>query len=255
MSSDLSDSDDDDYQPENDVNNKEVSDLSEEDIESFDETDNGKRKRTSKDETASSKKIRNKSESNQVNSEENNSENASKEKSDELWASFLEDSNISKAEKSDLKYQPEEICSKIDANKIEESFNFAGEEVIVTKKIEISTDISSKDTLKFQTGTNLKQTSNIILKKPCGRGLNSVLSQLGKSKKLSTLEKSKLDWDSFKKGEGINEEIQTHNKGRDGYIFQHLYFNFLVFTHYRSNFLDFWSARIFFKERILSSTI
>ncbi len=32
-------------------------------------------------------------------------------------------------------------------------------------------------------------------------------------------EKSKLDWDKFKKKEGIEEELQTHNKGKDGYVY------------------------------------
>lgn len=56
---------------------------------------------------------------------------------------------------------------------------------------------------------------------PRGRGrgggaLASVLGQLGKTQKLSTLEKSKLDWDTFKKSEGIEEKIQTFNKGKEG---------------------------------------
>lgn len=48
------------------------------------------------------------------------------------------------------------------------------------------------------------------------KGIGSVLDQLGKKKKISTLEKSKLDWDRFKKEEDIEEELQTHNKGKDG---------------------------------------
>lgn len=48
------------------------------------------------------------------------------------------------------------------------------------------------------------------------KGLSSVVGQLGKKSKLGTLEKSKLDWDRYKKDEGIEEELQRHNKGRDG---------------------------------------
>jgi hypothetical protein len=48
------------------------------------------------------------------------------------------------------------------------------------------------------------------------KGLSSVLGQLGKKSKLGTLEKSKLDWDRYKKDEGIEEELQKYNKGRDG---------------------------------------
>ena len=50
------------------------------------------------------------------------------------------------------------------------------------------------------------------------RGLSSVLGQLGKKSKLGTLEKSKLDWDRYKKDEGIEEELQMYNKGRDGWV-------------------------------------
>jgi hypothetical protein len=48
------------------------------------------------------------------------------------------------------------------------------------------------------------------------KGLSSVLGQLGKKSKLGTLEKSKLDWDRYKKDEGIEEELKKHNKGRAG---------------------------------------
>jgi hypothetical protein len=48
------------------------------------------------------------------------------------------------------------------------------------------------------------------------KGLSSVLGQLGKKSKLGTLEKSKLDWDRYKKDEGIEEELTKHNKGKAG---------------------------------------
>lgn len=40
----------------------------------------------------------------------------------------------------------------------------------------------------------------------------------GKKPKLSTLEKSKQDWDSFKSAEGIAEELKTFNQGKMGYL-------------------------------------
>lgn len=55
-----------------------------------------------------------------------------------------------------------------------------------------------------------------------GGGLSGVLGQLNKKNKLSTLEKSKLDWSTYKQDEGIDEEIQSHNKGRNGFV-QYLY--------------------------------
>ena len=47
-------------------------------------------------------------------------------------------------------------------------------------------------------------------------GLTSILG--GKKQKLSTLEKSKLDWESFKKDEGIGEDLKTFNQGKQGFL-------------------------------------
>lgn len=57
-----------------------------------------------------------------------------------------------------------------------------------------------------------------IVKKTTG-GLANVLTQIGKKNKLTVLEKSKQDWDGYKKKEGIVEELITYNKGKDGFVF------------------------------------
>ncbi|KAM5263300.1 craniofacial development protein 1 isoform 3-T3 [Ctenodactylus gundi] len=58
-------------------------------------------------------------------------------------------------------------------------------------------------------GSGLKRSS----------GMNSLLGKIGaKKQKMSTLEKSKLDWESFKEEEGIGEELAAHNRGKAGYI-------------------------------------
>ncbi|KAM3850034.1 craniofacial development protein 1, partial [Diretmus argenteus] len=50
-------------------------------------------------------------------------------------------------------------------------------------------------------------------------GVSSILTHLGgKKQKMSTLEKSKMDWDAFKSEEGITEELAIHNRGKDGYV-------------------------------------
>lgn len=47
--------------------------------------------------------------------------------------------------------------------------------------------------------------------------MGSILNRLGgKKPKMSTLEKSKLDWDMFKTEEGITEELAIHNRGKEG---------------------------------------
>lgn len=51
-------------------------------------------------------------------------------------------------------------------------------------------------------------------------GLSGLAGQLGSSKKtkLSTLEKSKLDWDRFKNDEGIAEDLKSFNQGKQGFL-------------------------------------
>ena len=47
-------------------------------------------------------------------------------------------------------------------------------------------------------------------------GLSGFFSS--KKPKLTTLEKSKLDWDGFKKDEGIEEDLKTFNQGKQGFL-------------------------------------
>lgn len=54
-------------------------------------------------------------------------------------------------------------------------------------------------------------------KRPAGMG--SILNRFGaKKQKMSTLEKSKMDWDAFKTEEGISDELAIHNRGKEGYV-------------------------------------
>ena len=52
-----------------------------------------------------------------------------------------------------------------------------------------------------------------------GAGLSGLVSLLdSKKQKLTTLEKTKLDWNTFKSEEGIDEELEKHKKSKDGYL-------------------------------------
>ncbi|XP_067091272.1 craniofacial development protein 1 [Osmerus mordax] len=180
-------------------------------------------------------------------------EDKQQKKSDDLWASFLSDvgskpkppvaaiqsSNILKASPSEEKQptatseglkRPElkapEVASKVTITKV---FDFAGEEVRVTK--EVSAD--SKEARSFlkaqesETSPEEDTPPSRLLpgppapgpsaKRPVGMG--SILNRLGaKKQKMSTLEKSKMDWDSFKTEEGIGDELAIHNRGKEGYV-------------------------------------
>jgi hypothetical protein len=55
------------------------------------------------------------------------------------------------------------------------------------------------------------------LKRP-GGGLGSLVSSLGKANKVSTLSKSKQDWEGFKREEGIEEDLVNHTKSKDSFV-------------------------------------
>ncbi|KAM4639461.1 craniofacial development protein 1 isoform 2-T2 [Amazona ochrocephala] len=153
-----------------------------------------------------------------------------KKKEDALWASFLSD--VGQKPKPEASMQAEKAEGERSGKKLQEKpkdsgkvtitkmFDFAGEEVRVTKEVD-STSKEAKAFLKqqekWQSGapTSLPTVSGV--KRPSG--MSSLLGKIGsKKQKMSTLEKSKLDWESFKEEEGIVEELAIHNRGKDGYI-------------------------------------
>lgn len=157
-------------------------------------------------------------------------EEEEKKKADSLWADFMKDvggpmsrktttstttkvdspaSSSPAVKTTQVKPTPTEKENKVTITKV---FEFAGEEVKVTK--EVSADSAEARLVQPVTGGPSRGGGT-----PRGRGgLAAVLSQIGKKSKISTLEKSKLDWESYKHQEGLQEEIQTHNRGKDGYL-------------------------------------
>ncbi|XP_021026001.1 craniofacial development protein 1 [Mus caroli] len=171
------------------------------------------------------------------------SENARKKKEDELWASFLNDvgpkSKAAPGSQAKVAKETEEISSNRPLVKAEELdkpkesekvtitkvFDFAGEEVRVTKEV----DAASKEAKAFLKQTEKEKPQALVTSPatplPAGSGIkrasgmSSLLGKIGaKKQKMSTLEKSKLDWESFKEEEGIGEELAIHNRGKEGYI-------------------------------------
>ncbi|XP_051512836.1 craniofacial development protein 1-like isoform X1 [Myxocyprinus asiaticus] len=179
-------------------------------------------------------------------------EEQKKKKADDLWASFLSDvgprpkaaapstgslqttSTVTtdKPSKPTTGSQQQEDklkeSSKITITKV---FDFAGEEVRVTKEV----DADSREAKSFlkeeekahedkeqQSSSSepepiLPVSSGSSVKRPAGMG--SILNRIGaKKQKMSTLEKSKLDWDTFKTEEGIADELAIHNRGKEGYV-------------------------------------
>uniref|UniRef100_A0A803JTF9 Craniofacial development protein 1 n=1 Tax=Xenopus tropicalis TaxID=8364 RepID=A0A803JTF9_XENTR len=165
---------------------------------------------------------------------------AKKKREDDLWSSFLSDvgqkpkqpplpsssvNNQTPVEKPKVPLPDKETEKQKETSKmtITTVYDFAGEEVRVTKEV----DSSSKEAKAFQKQQEKSQQepspisskSSVLedsgLKRP--GGMSSILGKLGsKKQKISTLEKSKLDWESFKEKEGISEELAIHNRGKDG---------------------------------------
>nr|XP_056718689.1 craniofacial development protein 1 [Euleptes europaea] len=186
---------------------------------------------TSKDDAGDSKDGDDLEESRPVVKEEEK-----KKKEDALWASFLSDvgqepraaatvdpvtcaQKEKPAEKNSCK--PPEVAKepKKPTVAITEVFDFAGEEVRITKEV----DASSKEAQVFLKQQEQKVVSPVShptgsgVKRPSG--INSLLGKLGaKKQKMSTLEKSKLDWEHFKEEEGIGDELAIHNRGKEGYL-------------------------------------
>lgn len=171
------------------------------------------------------------------------SENARKKKEDELWASFLNDvgpkSKTAPGSQAKVAEETEETSSnkplakadelekpkESEKVKITKVFDFAGEEVRVTKEV----DAASKEAKSFLKQTEKEKPQALVTSAatplPAGSGIkrtsgmSSLLGKIGaKKQKMSTLEKSKLDWESFKEEEGIGEELAIHNRGKEGYI-------------------------------------
>lgn len=204
-------SDDSDYQPEK---NKHVESDSEGSIANNDDPETSDEEKTKKSKKQKRSKLSFDEEERKLDPEEE------KRKENELWDLFMSGSEVplhSKENSSDsgkpksstitlaAKKQAAPTTSKSIPAAAPTVFEFAGETIEVPAKEE--------------TEESVAPAAASGPAKRSGGGLGSVLNQLaGKKSKLSVLEKTKMDWDGFKSNEGINEELQTHNRGRDGFL-------------------------------------
>lgn len=176
-----------------------------------------------------------------------------KKKADDLWASFLNDvgprpkapltSNtgsqqststaiIDQPSKPSTASQQEVKPKESSKITITQVFDFAGEEVRVTKEVdansreaksflkneeETTQENKEKEPISSKPEPSILPSSGSSVKRPAG--MSSLLNRIGpKKQKMSTLEKSKLDWDAFKSEEGIADELAIHNRGKEGYV-------------------------------------
>ncbi|XP_043483837.1 craniofacial development protein 1 [Leptopilina heterotoma] len=230
-----SDEDDEDYLPEGQSSaSEEESDKESEVEDTFIQSSKkvGIKKRSKKSKDTMSKRLKNQETSlsddklTVFENEKPNDDAAQKKRADSLWADFLKDSAPSSKPTSKMTNKTEEsdkclLKTKID-NSVVTSTIFADEKIVVENKAAHSTKSKLSN---YENTTNL---SAVIKNKDRGirkiggggggGGISSVLGRLEKKTKINTLEKSKMDWDNFKKQEDIEEEINSHNRGKDGYL-------------------------------------
>lgn len=146
------------------------------------------------------------------------SDAAEKDKADSLWSDFMRDVDSVPRKRSAVPEAGEASTSGTTSQaaavpekkvRITQLLDFAGEVVKVDK--EVAADSNEARLLEKREGTALAPKKK--------GGVAGVLSRLmNKKQKINTLEKSKLDWDNFKRTEGIAEDLKNHNKGKDGYL-------------------------------------
>ncbi|XP_058011228.1 craniofacial development protein 1 isoform X2 [Ahaetulla prasina] len=160
-------------------------------------------------------------------------ENEERKKEEALWASFLSDvgqkPKVISAEPApcNQKHTPmRRICASLKGNqrKLRATKSLSPKCLtLLAKRVTKEVDVASKEAQRFrkQLEPNVAtQTSHPTVsgvKRPSS--INSLLGKIGsKKQKMSTLEKSKLDWENFKEEEGIGDELAIHNRGKDGYL-------------------------------------
>lgn len=224
-------SDDEDYCPEKNKQTESASDNSgpDEEYPSCDEESetkkSGRRKKTAKVHKTEPSAEKTDEKEAELDPEEE------KRRADAIWADFLNDTETPPEPKtngsaSTAKTAPTatvtassskpSIPAKVPATAPKEIFEFAGETIEIPSKsvaapLKTTEETKSPSTAAPKLAAGTKRAS-------VGGGLSSMLNQLTKKNKLSVLEKTKLDWDGFKDDQGISEELQTHNRGRDGFL-------------------------------------
>jgi len=202
-----SDSSDEDYKPcggESDIEEPSGGELSDESLGSEDENGKKKKKLPRKKKSKQMKLLNDEEEEAPTETKELSPEE-NKERIDNLWASFKKDVDSTATKKTEVNSTSTSQEPVKETTKVVEEYEFAGEKVKVTREV-TKPQASSSSSLKLKRPPPVKT----------GGGFSNFFSS--KKPKLTTLEKSKLDWDGFKKEEGIEEDLKTFNQGKQGFL-------------------------------------
>eukprot|EP00002_Diphylleia_rotans_P018555 TRINITY_DN3591_c0_g1_i4.p1 TRINITY_DN3591_c0_g1~~TRINITY_DN3591_c0_g1_i4.p1 ORF type:complete len:281 (-),score=77.54 TRINITY_DN3591_c0_g1_i4:376-1218(-) len=155
-------------------------------------------------------------------------EETRKKKIDDLWASLQQktaqkptstskpttDSHIakpyleSKTQTSQQQSSSSEAQQKV---KVAEILDFAGEKI----RLERTVVVGSKEEKKLTEALQKEEKREQLLKRPASN-LDSIIAEIGKKKKMNTLDKSRMDWDQYKEKTQISDELKHATKG--GYL-------------------------------------
>jgi hypothetical protein len=138
-----------------------------------------------------------------------------KKKDDDLWSSFLSDVNEKHKiieKKPSLKTTNSNECSKNESTEIKSTTN----EVQTAKLNHLFGSGINNDKSKHELNKSegLASTNKDKITKPKG-GLANILSKIKNEPKMSTLEKSKLDWENFKKEQKLEDDLKSNLKSKD----------------------------------------
>lgn len=99
--------------------------------------------------------------------------------------------------------------------KLTKEYEFAGERIRVEEEVDCN-KLNGSKTEGDKSTTGVTAAKSGPAKR--GLGINDLVANLGKKQKLSTLNKTKLDWDMFKQEEGIADDLKNHTKNKNSFV-------------------------------------
>lgn len=139
-----------------------------------------------------------------------------KKRSDELWSMLKEDSNSNNSGSNNLTTTAATATSTAVAGKtISSSTTATNDNNKLGSSLKPSTLTSNTSTGCSISVPKFKPVSALQSNK---RNLSDLVSNLKKKPKVGTLLQSKMDWDDFKKKEGLEDELRQAINRKDGYI-------------------------------------
>lgn len=128
------------------------------------------------------------------------------------------ESEDSEEETNVIEEQPSTI-KPYDPSKVDELWkNFTSSSSKASTTI-VNTEKKTFDYAGEQISVSVPSTSSLKRPAPAATS-NSILDRLGigKKPKLSTLEKSRLDWSAHKDTESLNDDLDSHRRGKNSYV-------------------------------------